>query len=187
MTRNRLILGLAVAVSLILIFVALALFRQGKSRQARVEERVPLQRLGYCDPSPVSPCVLSFSQDADGNMLVNFLTEGAFYPDFYLTIKTGENEHIYVCDKVNRFATSVYCTGKALPIGETYQFFIFSLKEEILLAQGNFPIIGMALVTPMVISPPTPTPTATPTTLPGLPTTTGPQGTATRPSYPSYP
>lgn len=120
-------------------------------------------------------------------MLVNLLTEGAFYPDFYLMIKTGENEYLYVCDKVNRFATSVYCTGKTLPVGEVYQFLIFSLNEEILLAQGSFPIIGMALVTPVVIAPPTPTPIATPTVLPTeiLPGST-PRSTPSL-SYPSYP
>jgi hypothetical protein len=188
-TRNRLILGISVAVALLLIFTALVLFQRWKSRQVHVNERVPLQGLGYCDPNPVTPCVVSFSQDADGNMLVSFLTDGAFYPDFYLTIKTGENEHIYVCDKVNRFATSVYCTGKTLPVGVTYQFLIYSLKEEILLAQGNFPIIGLGLITPVVLAPPTPTSTATIAVLPTetLPTNIVPGSTPTRPSYPSYP
>jgi len=181
-TRNRLILGVSVAVSLILILSALALFRDWKSRQARVDQRFPLQGLAYCDSNPILPCVVSFSQDSDGNMLVNLLTNGAFYPDFYLVIKAEETEHIYVCEKVNRFATSVYCTGKTLPVGEVYQFLILSLNEEVLLAQGNFPIIGMALVTPMVISPETPTPTST-----VVPTGIVPRGTPTSPSYPSYP
>ncbi|HEX6035888.1 MAG TPA: hypothetical protein VFY83_15730, partial [Anaerolineales bacterium] len=105
-------------------------------------------------------------------------------PDFYLAIKTSENEYLYVCDKVNRFATSVYCTGKTLPVGEVYQFMIFSLNEEVLLAQGSFPIIGMGLVTPIVILPPTPTFTPTIT---AVPTDIEPESTPTRPSYPSYP
>lgn len=189
MTRNRLILGISIAVALILIFSALALFQQWKSRQSRVDQRVPLQGLGYCDPDPVTPCVVSFGQDADGNMLVSFLTDGAFYPDFYLKIKAQESEYLYVCDKANRFATSVYCTGKILPVGKTYQFLLFSLNEEILLAQGSFPIIGMALVTPVVLAPPTPTSTATIIVLPTeiLPTNIVPGSTPTRPSYPSYP
>ena len=184
-TRNRLILGISVIVSLLLIFSALTLFREWKNRQARVDQRVPLQGLSYCDSNSVTPCVVSFSQDAEGNMLVNLLTAGAFYPDFYLTIKTEQTEYLYVCDKVNRFATSVYCTGKTLPVGVVYQFLIFSLNEEILLAQGSFPIIGMALVTPVVIAPPTPTPIPpTPTTV--LPTDIVPRRTPS-PSYPSYP
>lgn len=175
MTRKQLVLGISTGVVLILLSISgLALFREGNNRQARVDQRFPLQKLGYCSSNPVTPCVVSFSQDSDGNMLVNFLTDGAFYPDFYLTIRTDENDHIYVCQKVNKFATSVYCTGKALPVGIVFQFLIFSLNEEVLLAQGNFAIIGMALVTPDISVPPTAT--ATP----------GPRSTLT-PSYPSYP
>jgi hypothetical protein len=178
-TRNRLILGISIPVALaILIISGLALFREWKSRQARVDQRIPLQGLNYCNSNQVTPCVVSFGLDSDGNMLVNFLTDGVFYPDFYLKIKTGAAEHIYVCQKAYKFATSVYCTGKALPIGEVFQFLIFSINEEVLLAQGNFPIIGMALAPPGVFSPPTPS--ATPTD--GF----VPEDTPT-PSYPSYP
>jgi hypothetical protein len=180
MTRNRYIPGISIAVLVLLTLSGLALFREWKSRQSRVDQRFPLQGIGYCSSNPVRPCVVSFSQDSDGNMLVNFLTDGAFYPDFYLTIRTGETDHIYVCKKVNKFATSVYCTGKTLPVGEVLQFRIFSVNEEVLLAQGNFPIIGMALATPNVFVPPTPTITVSPTDV-FVPETTP------SPSYPSYP
>jgi hypothetical protein len=157
----------------VLLISGLILWRDWRRGQARVGQRFPLQELGYCSSNPVTPCVVSFSLDAEGNMLVNFLTDGIFYPDFYLKIKAGENEHIYVCEKINKFATSVYCTGKALPVGEVLQFFIFSIKGDVLLAQGNFPIIGMALAAPGIYLSPTPSPT-TPETTPS-------------PSYPSYP
>jgi hypothetical protein len=111
-------------------------------------------------------------------MLVNLLTDGVFYPDFYLKIITKEEEHLYVCEEVSKFATSVYCTGEMLPLGQTFQFLILSLNEDVLLAQGNFPIIGMALVTPNVFNSPTPPITAT-----GIAT---PESTPS-PSYPSYP
>jgi hypothetical protein len=169
--RTRLIRGISIAAVLILLSISgLVLFKEREKRQARVDQRVPLQGLGYCTSNQITPCVVSFSQDSDKNMLVNLLTEGAFYPDFYLKIKTDEKDHIYVCRKVNTFATSVYCTGKVLPIGEVFQFLIFSLNEDILLAQGNLSIIGMALATPEVFVSPTPAPVGTPS-----------------PSYPSYP
>ena len=174
-TRKRLILGISIVTVLLILFISgLALWREWKRGQARVDQRFPLQGLAYCSSNPVTPCVVSFSLDADGNMLVNFLTDGAFYPDFYLKIKAGENEHIYVCEKVNTFATSVYCTGKALPVGEVLQFFIISINGDVLLAQGNFPIIGMALAGPGVYLSPTPTSVFTPEATPS-------------PSYPSYP
>jgi len=181
-TRGRLIPAISIsAVLVILTFSGLALFREWKSRQARVDQRFPLQGLGYCTSNPVKPCVVSFSQDSDGNMLVNFLTDGVYYPDFYLTIRAGENDHIYVCKKVSKFATSVYCTGKTLPVGEVFQFMIFSLNEEVLLAQGNLSIIGMALAMPGISSTPTPKITVSPTD-----DFVPPESTPS-PSYPSYP
>ena len=180
MTQNRSGLGISIAAVLVFLVVSgLVLFRESKNRQARVDQRFPLQRLAYCTSDPVRPCVVSFGLDGDGDMLVSLLTDGAFYPDFYLKIRTEASEHTYVCQKVDRFATSAYCAGKALPVGQVFQFMIFSLNEDVLLAQGNFPIIGMALVTPEVFS--SPTPAVTPTGR--FPT---PVGTLT-PSYPSYP
>lgn len=174
--RKRLILGIAILAVFILLTVSGLVFQQWRRNQARVDQRFPLQELKYCSSSPVTPCVVSFSQEADGNMLVSFLTEGAFYPDFYLKITADDTDHIYVCQKANTFATSVYCTGKALPVGEVLQFYIISVNGDIVLAQGNFPIIGIALAGPEVFSPPTVTPTNvfTPEVTPS-------------PSYPSYP
>ena len=179
MPRNRLILIVSIsAVIVLLVLVGFVRFREANREQARVDRRFPLQKLAYCDSGPVRPCVVSFSQDSDGEMLVSFLTDGPFYPDFYLTIRTEGKEHIYVCQKVDRFATSVYCTGKFLPAGRVLQFRIFSINEEVLLAEGNFPIIGIALVTPdLSVSPTTTTTTSAVTPTPGRTST---------PSYPSY-
>lgn len=174
-TRKRLILWISiVAVLVILAISGLVLWRERKERQARIDQRFPLQGLAYCSSNPITPCIVSFSLDADGNMLVSFLTDGAFYPDFYLKVKVGENEHIYVCEKVNTFATSVYCTGQTLPVGEVLQFFLISINGEVLLAQGNFPILGIALAGPEIFLSPTPTDVFSPEATPS-------------PSYPSYP
>jgi hypothetical protein len=187
--RRRLILGISISVVLVILTVfGLALWRESKRNQARVDQRFPLQGLKYCGSTPVTPCVVSFSQDADGNMLVNFLTAGAFYPDFYLKIKAGEDEYIYVCEKVDTFSTSVYCTGKVMPVGEVLQFFIISLHEDVVLAQGNFPIIGMALAAPGVFVLPTLTAISLPTHVPTEVPTDDPLPESTpSPSYPSYP
>jgi hypothetical protein len=133
--RKRLILGISITILLILIISGVAWFKGKQSGQAEVSRRFPLQRLGYCSSDQVTPCIVSFSLDSDGKMLVNFLTTGAFYPDFYLKIKQGDVQHIYGCRKASTFATSVYCTGAALPLGQVFQFSIFSLKEDVLLAE----------------------------------------------------
>ena len=196
MNQNRLIAGIAIFVLLILIIVGLILLREElQSRQPQVNQREPLQGLGYCDSNQVTPCIVSFSRDADGKMLVNILTEGPLFPDFYLKIKHSQGESIYPCQKVRSFSTSVYCTGKALPLGEVFEFFILSIDDNSVLAQGNFSIIGMALSTVQVFaSPPNGTPfgSATLSLTEGFSTTTPTpgRGTPTRtptrtPSYPN--
>lgn len=174
MNRKRLVLGIFIAILTLLTISGLVLYREWRRNQARVEQRFPLQQLKYCSSSSLTPCVVSFSQDAGGNMLVNFLTEGAFYPDFYLKITAGKTDHIYVCEKASTFATSVYCTGKALPVGQVLQFYVVSVNGDVVLAQGNFPIIGMALAGPGIFLSPTPTSEFAPEMTPS-------------PSYPSYP
>ena len=185
MTRTQWIAGVAI-LSLFILTTAGVIFLRSdwNSKRARVEQRFPLQALNYCNSDQATPCIVSFGLDAQGNMLVSFLTSGAFYPDFYLKIKTETGEYTYVCEKAYTFATSVYCTGKAMPVGQALQFLIISLNEEVLLAQGTFPIIGMALVTPIDFTAPTETATPTLTPIVGTP----PEVTATpSPSYPSYP
>jgi len=190
--RKRLILGISIAALLILIISGVVWYQSRQSRQAEVNRRFPLQRLGYCSSDQATPCVVSFSQDSDGKMLVNFLTTGAFYPDFYLKIKQGDVQHIYGCRRASTFATSVYCTGAALPLGQVFQFSIFSLKEDVLLAEGDFAIIGMAIGTPAIFASPTVGTPATPSPTEGLvletpiPGLTTPTPTLT-PSYPNYP
>jgi len=177
-------MGISISALLILIISGLVLFNKRQSKQASIDQRFPLQRLSYCSSDQVTPCIESFSQDSNGKMLVNFLTTGAFYPDFYLKINQDGNDHIYTCQKANKFATSVYCTGAALPIGEVFQFSIFSLKEDVLLAEGNFAIIGLALGMPEIFSSPT-----LDTSLTSSPTEEGLQTPTPPLSYPntSYP
>ena len=193
MNRKRLILGISTAVLLILLVISgVALSKRWQGRPAQVNERYPLQRLAYCSSNQVTPCIVSFSLASNGKMLVNFITTGAFYPDFYLKIKQDGEQHIYSCQKVGKFATSVYCIGAVLPLGEVFQFSIFSLNQDVLLAEGDFAIIGMALGTPVIFASTTDTPsipteeffTETPTPL--LQTTPTPTRTLT-PSYPNYP
>ena len=81
-------------------------------------------------------------------MLVNVLTPGLSFPDFYLKIIHSKGENIYECEKVERFSTSVYCIGEAMRLGEVLQFMIISVDEEATLAEGSFAIIGLALATP---------------------------------------
>jgi hypothetical protein len=197
--RNRYTAGAAVSVLLILIIIGLILLRaELQGRQTQVNQREPLPDLGYCDSTQVTPCIVSFSRDANDRMLVNILAESSF-PDFYLKIIHSRGESIYQCRDVERFSTSVYCTGRALPLGEVFEFYLLSVDDNTVLAQGNFSIIGMALATVDIFvstAGETPLPSAAISVTAGTPTITLTPGrgtpsrtpTPTRTaSYPNYP
>lgn len=157
MYRNQLIVGLvslAVFVMLVVIgSVSLRLLRN--SRQAEVHAREPVPSLRYCSSAQNRPCILSFTADSHENMVINIMKDGSSSPDFYLKIRQAKAESIYKCQRVQGFSTSFTCTGEKMPVGEALQFLIFSTKEGRLLAEGSFPIIGMAVATPEVYSTPT--------------------------------
>ena len=200
LNRNRVTAGIGLLVLLILILIGLFLLRRDvDSGRPGVNRREPVPGLAYCASDQVTPCIVSFSRDQNGKMLVNILTDSSF-PDFYLKITHDDGESIYPCQQVESFSTSVYCIGKALSLGEVFHFFLLSIDDNRLLAQGNFSIIGMALSTVEIFSPSTPgilssvitvsptrgTPTRTPTAGTGTPTRT-PTLSYPNPSTPSYP
>ncbi|HSL47190.1 MAG TPA: hypothetical protein VK897_27370 [Anaerolineales bacterium] len=118
---------------------------------------MPLPKLNYCTPDRAGPCFLSFNLDRDGEMLVTLQTEHDV-PDFYLQIRYQNNLTAYQCHTVGRLSTTVLCSGKTMPVGEVLQFVLLSKADDSLLAEGQFPIIGLALATPE--------PATTPTSIP---------------------
>ncbi|HMB22123.1 MAG TPA: hypothetical protein VKP08_04800, partial [Anaerolineales bacterium] len=109
---------------------------------------------GYCSSLRTKPCILSFNLNKDGDMLINVLTDSL--QDFYIKISDEESEHNYECQRVREYSTHVTCTGETLPVGKTLNFLVVSKKDEAPFAQGDFPIIGMALATPQIRITPTP-------------------------------
>lgn len=87
-------------------------------------------------------------------MLINILTDQRL-ANFYLKIRQGEHETIYECEKVQGFSTNLACTGEKMPVGEALSFILVSTKENIPLAEGTFPIIGLAIATPDIFVTPT--------------------------------
>jgi hypothetical protein len=88
-------------------------------------------------------------------MVVNVLTDPSTPSDFYLKIRQAEAENIYECQNVQGLSTSFSCTGEQMPVGDPLEFLIISKKEDLTLAEGNFPIIGMSVATPDLYSTPT--------------------------------
>ena len=154
--RNRLSVGIIIlAVFMtVVISVSILLLRQWNSRQVETGQREPLTGLSYCTSSEIRPCVLAFSQDPNGNMVINLLTD-ARSPNFYLKVRQNEREHIYQCQKVQGFSANFACTGEKMPVGEALSFVMVSTKEDMPLAEGTFPIIGLAIATPEIFVAPT--------------------------------
>ena len=154
--RNQLIVGLfTLAVFLTLaIFGSILLLRQWNSRQAETGQREPLQGLSYCSSNQLRPCVLSFSLDPTGRMVINLLTDRRA-TNIHLKVEQGEHETVYPCQTTEGFSTSLACTGEKLPVGEALSFVIVSNAEDVALAEGTFPIIGLAMATPEVFVTPT--------------------------------
>lgn len=191
MQRNPWVMGGAVFMFLLMMIPGSLFLRSEWLNRAGVQQRQPLARLGYCGSDQASPCVVSFSVDTDGQMIVTIRTESSF-PSFYLKIRHNKGENLYPCQLAKGFQNHVFCKGARLPLGETFQFYLISLYGETTLAQGNFSIIGLALGTPDIFSLPTleaalsPSVTMTPTaTLPTGPAT--PIGVTPTPTTPAYP
>ena len=150
-------------------------------------EREPIPALAYCSSNDTRPCMASFSLDANGKMLVNILTPGLSFPTFYLKIIYSEGENIYECKKLQRFSTSVYCTGEPMRLGEVLQFMLISVDGDMTLAEGRFAIIGLALATPEFAEL-SPTVDLTASATPGGLKIPAPIRTPATPSYPNpYP
>ena len=193
MDRNRLIAGAAIAAAIIILLIYGLI--QWRKEQPRVGQGSPLAEVAYCSSEGMEPCIVSFSLDSDGNMLVNILTPGASFPAFYLKIVHENGESTYECQKVKEFPKNVYCIGEVMQVGKILQFLIISKRDETLLAEGKFAIIGLALPTPegqlnLTVSPtpegPLGTVTVTPTQVKSTPSPSYPNPPYPNPS-PSYP
>lgn len=155
MDRDQWITRISILIAFLLFGMGILLSRrESRIGQAQIGQREPLPSLGYCSTGQVGPCILSFNLDLDGKMVINILTNRSS-PDFYLKIKRDEIENTYDCQRTKGFLNTVSCTGETVPLGVAFQFLILSTNEDILLAEGRFQVIGLALATPEIYSTPT--------------------------------
>ena len=146
---------LVLILSIVCVSGASLLRKEWQSRQGRLGQREPLPGLAYCSSRQSRPCVLSFNHLPQGGMVINILAHG-YSPDFFVKIEREGQEYIYECKKARRYSTTVTCTGQTLPVGEDLLFRLISIQDNLTLATGRFPIIGVALATPDVYFTPTP-------------------------------
>jgi hypothetical protein len=154
-----LVVGSVIAAALVILLAAGMLLRGGWGNdQPQIGQRELVPGLGYCTADQMRPCILSFSLDTAGKMVIQIETQSAVSPAFYLKIRREETENVYGCQKAGGFSRTFSCSGKAMPAGEMLQFLMFSRQNDALLAEGKFPIIGLALATPQPATTPTPVP-----------------------------
>jgi len=122
--------------------------------------------LRYCKPEDTRLCVVSFGQIEGGDMLVNFQLPSVIYPPFTLVINRYGVESAYKCTRTKGFLGGMTCSGAPQTPGEILQFKVVAQKDGSLIAEGKFPIIGIAISTPEIISTTTETPTASLTEFP---------------------
>ena len=148
-------------------------------------QTAPVSILAYCGEEQVKPCVVSFSIDADENMLINLLLPDLSYPNFQLTVVRGKGEINYKCQRTSTAINNAYCTGEKIPPGEIVHMMLISTGDGTLLAEGNLSIIGLAFPTVGVAeATPTGSTTASPTQL-QTPRTSTPAQTPTRSTFPT--
>jgi hypothetical protein len=187
MKQNRLYAGMAVFAALL---VVLGLSVLPFKKQPRANHRSPISSLGYCSAANLRPCIVSFSLNPNGKMLVNILTSETPLPKFYLKITHSKGESRYACKPAKGYVTTIYCTGEAMHPGETLQFVIASIKGNTVLAEGSFSIVGLAYATPEDASTPTASPAPSSDQITGTPGTPHPTPTllpGTHPIGTSYP
>ena len=205
--QQRWLVTVVVLLAILLILVIGGLARSIQERNSdprpQIGHRSPAVKLAYCQPEDTRLCVVSFGQIEGGDMQVNFQLPSVIYPPFTLIINRYGVESTYECRRTKGFLRGMTCSGASQTPGEILQFKVFAVKDGSLIAEGKFPIIGIAISTPENISTgtvtasttgtpasPTPSPTDTFPTMelptpeiptPGFPTLSPPT------SYPDYP
>jgi hypothetical protein len=165
-TRQRwLIAGVAtLAILFILVVVALVRSIQQSGGDPHIGHRSPAARLAYCGPQDKRLCIVSFDQVEGGDMTVNLQVPSLFYPEFVLVINRFGVESTYECKEAEDVSMGVLCSGPSQVPGEILQFKVISIKDKLLLAEGKFQIIGIAISTPQDLLTPTETATEPPAT-----------------------
>jgi len=147
--KKRLIAAITVLIVLVLVTVYLA----GRSLPSNIERsqvgsRYPASALTYCSMDPSHLCVFSFGQVVNGPMRVDLLAPNADYPEFVLKINNNGMESVYDCQSLEEAPENIYCTGTVQAPGATLQLSLLSKRDDALLAEGTFSVIGIALLTP---------------------------------------
>jgi hypothetical protein len=165
--QQRWLITVVALLVILLILVVIGLIRSIPGRGSsdpQLGHRSPAAKLAYCQPEDTQLCIVSFGQIEGGDMLVNFQLPSTIYPPFTLVINRYGVESAYECRRTKGFLGGVTCSGPSQVPGEILQFKVILLRDGTLIAEGKFPIIGIAISTPEGTGTGSPTEISTETT-----------------------
>ncbi len=165
MNQKLLNVGVISLVLMVLFITGLILvLNEMRARPGSIGGREPLPEFNYCNSKLIRPCLLAANSKPNGTAVISVLVN-PHLRNFYIKVGDEENEYIYTCEKGERKSIYAFCTGKTMPVGKTLSFFVVSTtnKGDTLVASGSFPIIGLSLATPEIV-----TPTVAPTFIPAF-------------------
>ena len=182
-------LVIIIALAVMVLFVCVAVFIGSRWAYTRFQETPePTAKpvsINYCGENLADLCVLSFSRDVFGNTIINLYVPIKKYPIFYLNVIRQSGASRFECEWEKKVRTSVHCTGKVIKLGEGFEMQLLSVKEDEIIAQGDFTLTAYLVTTQTADGEPSasdtpapdttegasPTPTETPEELTETPTT----------------
>lgn len=136
-----------------------------KDAPASVAEPI---RIGYCGADLTGLCVVSFSRDVFGNTIINLYVPIQRYPAFHLNIIRKSSTSRFECEWDKKVRTNVHCTGEAINLGEGFEMQFLSIKDDEIIARGDFILTAYLVTTqtadgePSASDTPAPVPTEKP-------------------------
>lgn len=101
----------------------------------------------YCGARLDSLCVVSFGRDAFGNTIINLYVPEDAYSSFYLNVIRVSGESRYDCVANKKITASVYCTGRAINLGEGFEIQMIAERNDSLMARGIFTLTAYLVTT----------------------------------------
>jgi hypothetical protein len=150
MDRRKLFLViLAAAIPLLLMAVVViagaAWYLRGR------EKPVPtaVVQMTLCDVNASGICLVSFGADQMNQMVINLHMPRGNYPEMYAVVTSRGSANRFTCQTVEDSPKSVYCTGTRTPLGEPVSLKLIATENEVLIAEGTFVVMAIALPSPM--------------------------------------
>jgi hypothetical protein len=108
---------------------------------------VPPPDLTRCGAAPTAFCIVTFSLDVPGRMLIVLFVPAGSPTDFQLVVDYKGVQSAYPCQLTSDSPTTFNCAGAEIPLGDAITVDIFTADGSEVLAHGEFVVTAFALPT----------------------------------------